>query len=1097
MSTVSVSPLVQVACDPHASVVVEACAGSGKTWLLTARLFRLMLEGAKPEEILAITFTRKAAQEMQHRVHELLRQCALADDSALSILLLERGAQDTLQTRARARALAGEVLTSPRGITINTFHGWFTSLCQLAPLSSGFSRHNEPTEQVEFWTDQAIDALNREAVSAGSDDEPVLQALAVLATHLGREGQRSVLQQALSNRVACELVLANPDALALEDVFGLDHTQQWPQACLLDPAFRDDLMNLARGLGFGTESQARQANQLEEAVTRLNGAGLGDAGMLELAWQTIRSMLLTGKGEPSKKLQNLTKPQRDKGGLDDGAYADLVRRLQTTASVALQRERDQIDLACTQALMVVLPPLLRTYQQVKATHGLCDFDDLEATAMKLMMDPEQSAYMLQKLDARVRHVLIDEFQDTNPVQWVILKCWLAEYGQADKPTVFLVGDPKQSIYRFRRAEARLFQAASQWLQAEYGAKHLASDSTRRCLPAVVEVVNAAFTQGQNCGNTAFRPHQSLAADSKEVQPALTLYPLVDRTAEGELGEGRRVVDVLLSWLAQGRIEGLHQVMVLVRAHDSATALIAALRESGLNYSLKDRGERYQTLVWDDTIALLAVLMNPDDNQHLLELLRSPLMDLHPSHLQALMDHAEQARDSTVWATVVRLAGLQQQPWVDVHQRIAHWYALAHTLPLFETLSVVIHQTGAQARYLASANARERALVVGHWDWLKAWALNLNKGRFPDLQYAFNEAVRLRQYGGSDGEGSEPAKNVLRIYTVHSAKGLEADHVWLLDANKVSTGGGGSSAGLLLDWPLEQIRPRSVTVMQNTRKPSFARAQAYDQDVQAFDAEEDHLLYVALTRARCSVHVSGAVSNRVNGPMWYPRLLALGLGLQSDWVQAPHTSPCALSVAASPSAAQGELFAAAQMVRWVQPDCPPLAALAEPIGQVRPRLRGPELLMGTAWHAAMEHVDELGELGDFEPWWQRRLLDCESEFLDLEPDQLAQVKAVCRAVLALTNLKPWLAGAMQAWNELEWTLPNGRLLRADRVVRLPGHYLVVDYKWSVDESNRPGYVAQVLEYVALVDQTLGAGQALGPTQAVLIDRHGQVHPVGSV
>ena len=116
---------------------------------------------------------------------------------------------------------------------------------------------------------------------------------------------------------------------------------------------------------------------------------------------------------------------------------------------------------------------------------------------------------------------------------------------------------------------------------------------------------------------------------------------------------------------------------------------------------------------------------------------------------------------------------------------------------------------------------------------------------------------------------------------------------------------------------------------------------------------------------------------------------------------------------------------------------------------------------------------------------------------LDDAELALVKQACETVYNSETLRPWMQGAPKAFNELEWVLPPGQSLRADRVVQLPTHHVVLDYKWAVNAGNLPQYRGQVLEYVALVDQTLNAQAGLGPTQAALIDRHGEVHWLTSV
>jgi ATP-dependent helicase/nuclease subunit A len=1085
-----------IACNPANSVVVEACAGSGKTWLLTARLFRLLLDGARPDQILAITFTRKAAQEMQERLFSLLRECALLDEVQLRKLLTERGALPTEANLKKARALAGEVLTNSRGVTIDTFHGWFASLCQMAPLASGFSRQSEPTDQTAFWMDAAIDALTEDLLQGKQPDE-LLTAFDTLAAHMDRAVMRQVLRIALSNRVACSLWLGNREAPPLNAVFGIEDHQQWPVEVLKSPALVAQWWTAAQWLALGTPKQKEHANTIEKALTGLENRTTS----LQDVFGQLKVLCLTGKNEPAKLFCKPTGGQL-KSGLDETTYVQLFEGLANQFVQALQLEKDQSDLLATRALQVLIEPLFDTYKTIKAEQGLCDFDDLEATALRMLMDDEQRAYMQQKLDTRVRHLLVDEFQDTNPVQWNILKLWLQDYSGDDKPSVFLVGDPKQSIYRFRRAEARLFNHARQWLIKHFGARTLESDSTRRCAQAVVDVVNQVFETGNTRGQTAFRAHTSLAqtptANTMAQQMGgLHVYPKIAKEHSGP-DEARQVVQTLQLWLKQGNIDHLSQVMVLIRAHQSGLPLMAALREAGLAYTIKDKGERYTSVVWSDTIALLGFLNDPNQNLYLLQLLRCPLIALSSARFQVLLGAAHSTQTTTVWATLGALAEQDDSSWGGLHAMLLRWLNMARALPLFETLTTVVEDTRASEKYLNTASPRQRVMMAEHWDWLKAWALGLNKGRFPDLQQALDEALKLQIYASSDSEGAPANPDVLRIMTVHSAKGLEADHVWLFDANS-SPKPGGSNAGLLIDWALGESHPDSVTVMSNLGNTSPGRAAAQDIEKQAYADEEDHLLYVALTRARYSIHLSGS-EKRGAAKGWYERLLPFATQIHDNWVDAdgadkPFEQPAGLLPQ------QFELTGLFDPpALWVRPQFPVLQALSKPVGKVVPRPDSPELRKGTAWHAALEWVDELAET-DFERWWSKVQLRCEMVFRPLRDDELMHVEQACHLLAEKVELQPWMQGAKasqyRVFNELEWVRGDGRSLRADRVLELRDRFIVLDYKWAVTALNLPDYTRQVLEYVGLVDQTLNRGSKPAPTQAALIDRHGEVHWLTSV
>lgn len=1075
MST-HVSPLVLTACDPEKNVVVEACAGSGKTWLLTGRLFRLLLAGARPEQILAITFTRKAAEEMRQRLFELLRKCAIGNPTELQVLLAERGAPTDPGTMAKARALAGEVLTNPRGVTIDTFHGWFTSLCQMAPLSSGFSRQNEPTEQTAYYARLAIEQCIGLAANQPLG-HPSRTALDTLSQLYDQSEIAHLMHKALGNRVAFDLWLRNGGPTHLPDLLGMDASVHWPEA-LFDQAdmqgWADRLAEIAKDLGQGSKSQQDIANRVVDLLADWNKGVLGKAEVFE----RLCGICLTKAKTPLKYFCAISEANAKKLGTHLDSFAARSTAVCDQLMLGLRKVQDQRDFLGSQCLAELVPSLFEAYARVKSAEGLCDFDDLEYTALHLLLDEQQRSYMLQKLDTRVRHILLDEFQDTNPVQWAILRNWLDEYKPGEQPSLFVVGDPKQSIYRFRRAEARLFAYVRQWLEERFGAVGLASDQTRRCLPAVVDVVNRVFAADQVRGTTPFRPHASAVPQSdwpsSPLLSGLSVYPKV--LADDPVGEAERWVQLLQHWRNTGAIQRWSEVMVLVRTHRSTLPLVSAFREAGLPFVLKDKGERYSSIVWLDTMAVLRFLLNPNDNFALLQLLRSPLFSVSSADFQQLHRQQESA---CVWDAVQALAHDGKVYWKTVHETLALWVKTARELPLFETLSLVASSTHASLQYLKTAQPRYKVMMAEHWDWLKAWALNVNKGRFPDLAMALAEAQRLAEFGASDGEGALTGEDAIAVLTVHSAKGLEATHVILPDADSAPSPGG-SSLDILIDWGLGEDAPEAISVCDNKSAQTGGRERSMAVQKQAFEDEEDHLLYVALTRAKQSLHISGTEKRGSKG--WYERVLPHADHVFEEWPGAD----------AKPL--QAELSLQAEPAIWVRSGFPALPQLDRPVGEVVPRLNSSELRMGTAWHAVLEHLDGLA---DFESWWAARQQDCEDVLLALAEPELVQVRQAAETVLSASHLHPYLKGAEKAFNELEWVLQSGQLLRADRVVYAQGRWVVLDYKWKVDAFNVQGYTEQVLQYVGLVNQTLASSGKAKPTEAALIDRAGQIHWITSV
>ncbi len=475
----------RIALDPRHSVVVEACAGSGKTWLLVSRIVRLLLAGVPSGEILAITFTRKGAQEMQARLHEWLHLLAVRDDDVVRAFLRERAVDEIDDALlAKARSLYRDALLAQPAITISTFHGWFMQIIQRAPLNAGVPVGMQLLERTSALRDEAWQAF-ADSLRAAPDGETA-QFMEWLFGEFGLYSTRALLENFVHKRAEWWAYTQGQDdavtwateqlqnELEVDDI-EFDPLADWGMYGNSEELLFAFVHQLA---GNGTATQQENAGELERVW-----ADSAESERFAKVWP----LLFTQAGDP-RKLKH-TKNQ------DEAVFATALHNLQASLQAACDELTEIEALRMNRAALHCGAALLEHYQELKLRSQQMDFTDLEWQVCRMLNQGDCAEYMQYKLDSRYRHVLLDEFQDTNPLQWQILQAWFAASAAVDsRPTVFVVGDPKQSIYRFRRADARLFGEVGEFLEREFGAHYLTQNETRRNAPAVLDAVNGVFSE---------------------------------------------------------------------------------------------------------------------------------------------------------------------------------------------------------------------------------------------------------------------------------------------------------------------------------------------------------------------------------------------------------------------------------------------------------------------------------------------------------------------------------------------------------------------------------------------------------------------------
>ncbi|MES2046985.1 MAG: UvrD-helicase domain-containing protein [Pseudomonadota bacterium] len=1050
------------ACDPQYSVVVDACAGSGKTWLLVARMLRLLLNGAEPAELLAITFTRKAAQEMRWRLMELLHELALADTTTAGNLLRERGVneEDLALLIPKSQRLYDKLLASTQGLAMDTFHSWFGRLIQLAPLTSGVPHGFNLLEATTELQREAYGQLMQSLKDPGNSE--IKEALLHLYQEIGDFNAKKMLDAFLDKRA--EWWAANEDTQDgtpidwLQDLCGADASFDARLSLWQDAAFCERISEIAQCLGQGTATNQKRAVAIETALS----AGSNLESFAALAHEFFGA---DGKNRSNLKTKNLLAAIEKWLGPDNAlAFDDECNAIAEAIKLLIRRSSEKFVLSLNQALFTVGAAYLECYQNLKTDQRVFDFADLEWQAYRLLNNEEFAAYLHARLDARYKHILLDEFQDTNPLQWSIVSAWLAAYGDdASRPSVFIVGDPKQSIYRFRRAEPRVFLAARDLLLS-HGAHVLRTNQTRRNSVEIIELLNQSMlgnpiyarqtTAAQVQGDVWRLPlikTESDATTSRQSKFPLR-DPLTTPVEEQEdlrrLEEGRLVAKALHSAKSQFRQQGSvkalkwSDVMLLVRRRSHLSSYEKALREAGIPFVSSRRGGLLDALEVADMIALLTFLITPGDNRALAHILKSPIFGANDQDLIALAQRDE----SSWWKRMIAAVELANSgsALCRAAKLLQVWMQAAHDLPVHDLIDSILHQGELFARYAQAASASDRAQVIGNLTAFTELALNMDAGRYPSLP-KFIAALSVFKQGADadapDESSVDSATDAVRILTIHSAKGLEAEIVVMLDSNHSEAAK--DQTGILCQWPLQKNEKKHFSVFGRKDQRGAARDALFALEEAQAKQENWNMLYVAVTRAKQLLILSGVASDKsadvdgVSKEGWYARFGMLDEVLLSD------------DSYASDELAE-ECFA---MPLFCPPDLrlPEIELIAQ---------SSPEQLEGIALHALMERLTNQVQC------WPLRVPEIEAitAWLPCSSSTAATIRQHAMNILGNKQLEQYFNPARftYARNEMD-ILYQQMLVRLDRVVVLENEVWVLDYKRQLLASERDAYQEQLKGY----------------------------------
>jgi ATP-dependent helicase/nuclease subunit A len=838
----------EFATDPRHNVVLEASAGTGKTAVLVGRYLNLLKEGVDPANILAITFTRKAAAEMRERIINALRA----------------GAAESEEGRARWLKLQDRL----QEIAISTIDAFCHGLLREFPLEAGVDPGFGIAEETEVGrlTDEALDQTLRACRAIALDDPDVALVLARIVPRRLRAALAHVLERRLVAPAAIADYLRRSPRLSQEEACRRA-VQRLGIAIAAVPG------GLAQFIADGPSRHPRFALVAGDLEVIASGIVLHPARLSAIV-ENVRAYFLTQDGKPRTMPHGYRKFARSKHAWD--RHVAAVAAVSPAVKDALDVWTRDLNLILARGMNRIVQVALDRYRRTLAEHDLVDFPELVERASALLREMDEFSQSRYRLESRYHHVLVDEFQDTSRRQWelvaLLVRSWGEGFGLVHEaplpPSLFVVGDRKQSIYRFRDAEAELLDAAVETSQALRPGEEVRRYISRswRSVPALLAFINdLCATLADRAGERGafrFAEEDRFPLDASDPAASVRSGPVDGPGWETPLGViaaesaeeqveivASEIVNLLEHATVRDRETGVRRsatpgdIAVLFRSRESHRELERALEARGVPaYVYKGLGF-FDADEIKDLIALIRLLASPASNLRAAAFLRSRFVRLSDEGLRRLAPSlADALTGADPWALDL-VDEDDRRVLARARESMASWLALADRMPPAELLDHVL-AVSAYALELSGPRALQARENVKKF---RSLVRRVQSRGYATLDRLAAHIARLST--GDEANATLEAVDAVSLMTVHASKGLEFPIVFLVNlARGVAR-------------TREPVRVHQEAESGHVSVSIEAFRSETDELEPALEREETkRLLYVAVTRARDRLYLATALKS---------------------------------------------------------------------------------------------------------------------------------------------------------------------------------------------------------------------------------------------
>ncbi|MEM7053777.1 MAG: UvrD-helicase domain-containing protein [Pseudomonadota bacterium] len=976
------------AVDPRQSVIVQAPAGSGKTTLLVERYLGLLAVVDQPEEILAITFTRKAAAEMKQRV---LRYLDPAFETTQTHELSALNKAHAAEQNVRDWGLR----ENPQRMQIRTIDSFNQYLARTMPVASRLGPVPSPSDNAGRLYRQAARTVLAEIDKTSGQDHSLADDVSRLLSWRNQDqrGVEDLLVGLLTKREQWLRVVGPSGTPERDDLQGLMVELIEQQLGHSYRALTEALARIyssAHELAHLASSAARTLRENDKAGPALACEGLQTLPGKQCnnlpVWRGLIDLLLLKKDRRFRKSLDIRSgfvaqsPEKDRMLELLASLADdqqLAESLHRTRQLPKPRYDDD-DWRTLQALIRVMQRAALELQLVFAEYGQSDFAALAEAALRGLGQGSGDVTDLGLyLDQRIQHLLVDEFQDTNYSQFRLLEALTQGWQADDGRSLFLVGDPMQSIYRFREAEVGLFMRARTFGLNDITLTPLHLSANYRSQAQIVDWVNQAigpiFPDREDIvsGSVAYVPSMATRGDHGQVQ----VMALPDR-----ISEAQALAEMLRLELPERQKDNAFRAAIIVRSRSHLAEILPALRAAGLRYRAVKLDPLIARPVVQDLLAITQAIMNPADRTAVLALLRSPMAGLTLDDLDRLaglnaVDTGDQATAHAAAHPFSRQA--LQQLSEDGRSRATRVFdVLQQARTLWQRRSVRDLVEGAwHALHGPNCLQQPSSDLEDAADYLD-FIENAEREGWLEDPHIVDERLKTEQSGSHPPNDGEDA-NVLEVLTMHSAKGLEWDWVIVPGLDRKPR----SRTNELLNWlPFTNAKGQERVLLaplkasdqhENSAMVEFIRSEQARRD----RFENQRLLYVAATRARQRLTLCACLDSekKIPGPAAGSLLAELWPQIGQAFIE--QLSTCTHARANSASMPDQSLrriagphHSHAQALNWQ-----PLLPMREHETEIEFNWAGMQARrIGSVLHRLLERVGQIG-IERFDPGRRERLI----------------------------------------------------------------------------------------------------------------------------